>query len=183
MKLVSGSNSFNQEPVLKEIRKIARGGPIEILDLGIGAGIFGQLLRKNFASSRIVGVEIWGKNENALWKNYDKVFIEDIRKFVKNSHKYDIILLMDVLEHLNNKEEGMTVLKSVIKIARKAVIISMPISSYPQPPCENPFEAHNYFFTEKELRGMGMKKIRSKFALISQFPFISRLGVFVLEKK
>jgi hypothetical protein len=85
--------------------------PLRILDIGIGCGIYGFLIRQyceimhgRFKKSdwqlQIDGVEIYEAYRNPVWDYaYDKVHVVDIRKIVNNLGMYDVVLCIDVLEH------------------------------------------------------------------------------------
>lgn len=65
--------------------------------------------------------------------------------------QYDVILMNDILEHFE-KSEGITLLKSLIKITKKAVIISTP--QFPDSQNEylgNRYEAHKSRWTNLDL--------------------------------
>jgi hypothetical protein len=71
---------------------------IFILDVGAGCGTYGKLLYNYFEN--IHAIEIYPKYLEMFkfeqW--YDKVFIEDIKKF--DYTNYDLLIMGDVIEHL-----------------------------------------------------------------------------------
>lgn len=75
----------------------------KILDVGIGSGVYGKLL-KAFYYENIDGIDIWPKdiNETGLNYIYDNIYIEDILDF--EFDHYDLIIMGDVLEHIPLKE-------------------------------------------------------------------------------
>ena len=70
-----------------------------ILDVGPGQGTYSNLLRNH--GYRMDAVEIWAPyvDEFNLRTKYDNVYIGNIMQF--DWHKYDVIILGDVLEHLS----------------------------------------------------------------------------------
>lgn len=184
---MGASNSSNQKPILTLINKTVSSKnlkKIEILDLGCGYGNFGKLIKKNIKIPvKITGVDIWEKYRNRRWSYYNKIVIKDIKDFLrKNKKKFDIVLLIDVLEHLD-KKDGERVLKKIIKISRKAAIISTPVAKYPQKKVfGNPYEKHRYIWKESEILKKGFKRIMNKRILMVYWPFTSKLGVYCIEK-
>ncbi len=99
--------------VLHFIRSLQPGS---ILDVGIGTGSYGLLLRQYLDIAqlrvqpedwrvRIDGVEIFEQYENPVWDYaYDDVFIGDIRELVAELSDYGVVLCNDVLEHLPREE-------------------------------------------------------------------------------
>jgi len=110
-----------------------------ILDVGPGWATYSKLLRS--------GGEIWHAVEiykpyvdrYDLNKHYDKVFVNDIKKFDPKII-YDIVILGDVVEHLNNKD-SIHVLKKLFVYSRWC-IISLPLTAETHYPSEN---ASSYF--------------------------------------
>ncbi|VVB76149.1 Ubiquinone biosynthesis O-methyltransferase [Candidatus Tiddalikarchaeum anstoanum] len=186
------SDLFNRKPVLDFVSsKINNKKKFRVLDLGAGLGLFGELLRKKFKNNLwIDGVEVWKKYKNFLWKNYDKVYEENIEDFLlKNKKKYDLILLIDVIEHFD-KAKGFKII-NLIKKYGDSILVSTPITYFPQGEAfKNPYETHKSLWSKKELEKEGFKLIKSKRVLqdltkIFQFkncPLSAELGVFSYEK-
>ena len=142
------------------------------------------MIKKRGINAKITGVEIWKNYRNQKWECYDEIVIEDIRDYLKKvKKKYDIVLLIDVLEHFS-QEDGIQVLKSLIKITKKLLVVSTPVRKYPQGSWRgNPHEEHKYIWSEKKLSTFGLKNIYS--AWIPTFTFwppITKLGIYVLER-
>ena len=71
-----------------------------LLDVGCGDGIWSDLLKSHF--SILDGVEICAYNVERfnLISKYNTLYVQDVRTFTPEKH-YDVILLMDVIEHLS----------------------------------------------------------------------------------
>ncbi len=90
--------------------------PSRILDIGVGMGTYGFLLRQylDIANGRIRkhewrlvinGIEIFEGYRNPVWDYaYDEVKIGDIRDFLPELPQYDLVLCNDVLEHFQYSE-------------------------------------------------------------------------------
>lgn len=114
-------------PIMLEVMALQ---PHSILDIGVGTGKWGTLVReytdlwnqksKIFdlkAPDAVVidGIEIYKDYENSLWHNYNYVVVGDACDIVPRleSH-YDLALFIEVLEHIP-KEAGQTLIVEVLK--------------------------------------------------------------------
>lgn len=117
--------------------------PARILDVGIGLGTMGLLLRQVLEVSRgrlhrpewmvrIEGVEIFPPYRNPLWTYaYDAIHEEDIRTFLATgAPRFDLVLCCDVLEHFP-LAEARRILDDLLRLAG-AVIITTPTAEYAQ---------------------------------------------------
>ncbi|MDI6602294.1 MAG: glycosyltransferase family 4 protein [Thermoanaerobacteraceae bacterium] len=112
--------------------------PASILDIGVGFGKYGLLMRdlleipkgryhKGDWTIKIDGVEVFENYKTPLYEYiYDNIYWGNILNLIQSLEKYDIILLIDVIEHFT-KEEGMMLIKQLINHCNKAVIVSTPI--------------------------------------------------------
>lgn len=102
--------------------------PKTVLDLGIGYGLFGAIVREYLDDgvqpwkTKLMGVEGFEEYRTPQWGVYDDVIIGDIKHYVNgrltghNNYPlptYDFILLSDVLEHFE-KEEGRNLIYDII---------------------------------------------------------------------
>lgn len=95
-----------------------------ILDIGPGWGTYVKLLKHSGQKWHCVEIHKPYVETFKLKDLYDKVFIKDIRKF-DLPKKYDVVLLGDVLEHVNLKD-GQKLLKKVFTSA-KYCLVSLPL--------------------------------------------------------
>lgn len=178
-----------RRPILKFLAdKISRDGgqSSQILDLGIGSGTFGKLIKTRIPSpTRITGVEIWEKYRGRNWAYYDEIILEDIRAFLaRDSRAFDFVLMIDVLEHFE-KPYGEEVLRDLRCRAQRAIIVSTPITDYPQGPFRgNQNEVHRCIWRRRDLKSAGFRKIYSTWSLtFAVWPPVAKLGVFVFDKQ
>jgi len=105
-------------PVMNHILRIQ---PRTVLDIGIGIGKWGALVREYTDiwcrrltraewQTKITGVEIFEAYRNPLWELYDTIIIADIRNLLDQLPAYDAILFFEVLEHLP-VEDGQRILQ------------------------------------------------------------------------
>ncbi|WP_442597931.1 glycosyltransferase [Neobacillus sp. D3-1R] len=143
--------------ILDEVEKYK---PISILDIGIGFGKYGVLLRERFElpyqryykddwTIRIDGIEAYKGYENPIHDYvYDHVYYDSVSNCIEKLPLYDVVLLIDVLEHFE-KEEGQKVIKKILKHTKKALIISTPL--YPANQGDylaNKYEEHKSRWTQ-----------------------------------
>jgi len=83
---------------------VSKSGQLNILDLGCGNGVLGQDIRNKYGDKHyLCGIEIDPQCAEMARPYYDDLFIGDIMnlQFLKGSwRKFDLILLVEVIEHL-----------------------------------------------------------------------------------
>jgi hypothetical protein len=127
--------------------------PVSVLDVGVGFGKYGMLLREylkfwspmdelNVRTGRIDGIEIFESYITSGQKYYyDSIYIGNALDIMPKLKSYDLILIIDVLEHLSH-DDGQKLLTLCQKKA-DYVIISTPIKMNVQGPAfGNEFEMH-----------------------------------------
>ena len=142
--------SSNVDKIPMVIRQAQKFEPHKILDVGVGFGKYGMLLREYlellvpaerqqdpcYLRSRwtrtIHGIEIFGDFLQD-WHRcfYDEIFVGDVREILPTLlPDYDLVLLCDVLEHMD-MPEALAVLYYCERISAH-VIVSLPAGEYPQ---------------------------------------------------
>jgi tetratricopeptide (TPR) repeat protein len=129
--------------------------PASVLDVGCGFGLWGFLCREYLDvfcervqpeqwKVRIDAVEVFEPyiqaHQRAL---YDSIIVADIRDAAPRLDSYDLIIVGDMIEHLD-KAEGMEVLECLYEKAHKALLVNVPIGSGWDHPEKhgNPAELH-----------------------------------------
>ena len=149
-----------------------------VLDLGCGGDSPIQYCNVSFS----VGVELF---ESYLQKTKKKVIHNqcikaDIRKIEFKPKSFDIVVALDVLEHLT-KEEGSELIKKMEKWARKKIIVFTPNGFVWQDDYDyNPFQVHKSGWDVQEFDKLGFKvfgingwkRLRGYSALIKYRPTI-----------
>lgn len=144
--------------------------PRSVLDVGIGFGKYGFLLREYVdlrsqssgrfdASVRTViidGIEVFEEYVTDLQRLiYDRIYIGDAKEVIGNLGPYDMILICDVIEHFK-KEDGLLFLEKVMARVQKAAVITTPAHSYPQGTAYgNPAEEHLSQWVVEDFRRFG----------------------------
>lgn len=140
--------------------------PKSILDIGTGFGKYGVLCREYLElwdgrqkyefTRRIDGVEVFGKYITPLHKFvYNNIFSEDIIELIDRlDFKYELVLLIDVLEHFN-KDQGKWLLETILSKST-GILVSTPKNPSPQKDAfDNIYETHRSKWTKDELSKIG----------------------------
>lgn len=139
------------------IKLLLPKGKLEVLDLGCGTGVAGEIFNKNYDHS-FVGVDVFDpylkKCERS--KYYQKCIKQDLRKF-RAEKKYDVVILFQVIEHLKYAESK-KLLQEAAKSAKKAVIVTVPNGECDQHEYDkNPYQKHKSEWNAKRLRKLGYR--------------------------
>ena len=144
--------------------------PRSALDIGIGMGKFGFILRevcdwchvlrdgvqrvsKEKWQSRLDGIEVCSGYITPLQEYlYDKIYIGPAQEIACKLGNYDLIFLGDVIEHFE-KNEGQQLLDILFEKANLGVLIITPVGEYEQNGIEgNPYEKHRSAWSYEDLR-------------------------------
>ena len=85
--------------------------PARVLDLGIGSGFLGAVVRQWVDlgarpwGTFLVGVEAWADYRNPLWDLYNLVVVDTIERYLdRHPETFGAVLLGDVLEHFGRDD-------------------------------------------------------------------------------
>lgn len=134
--------------------RVSASNPKSVLELGVGFGKYGVLVReiqeavngrcnKNDFKNLLVGVEGFPQYNNDNWANYNSVLTQDFsdESNWKDYAGYDMVLMIDSLEHVE-KVKAKKLLQFLIDNNRE-VIVSVPLGHCPQGAVfGNVFETH-----------------------------------------
>lgn len=147
-----------EDPVCWIIDKSAHS----ILDIGCGQGFPMKMIKVRMRVKKSVGVDLFkpyieiGKK----FKIHDKYIISDVRKIKFKDKSFDVILALQVLEHLK-KEDAWKVVDKIEKIAKKQIIIATPIGKMYHPMEDNNrLQLHKSGFYPEEFEKRGYRIIR-----------------------
>jgi 2-polyprenyl-3-methyl-5-hydroxy-6-metoxy-1,4-benzoquinol methylase len=150
--------------IIKVINTIDGIKPSSILDVGFGFGKYGLLLRERYDvrfkrvnrdqwKIKIDGVDIYdGYIAPHIQYIYSTIYIGHIHRLINNLLIYDVILLIDVLEHMA-KWKGIEVVKALYEKTNKLMLFSFP-NKFSGGECSdwpNRYEEHRCLWTQEEL--------------------------------
>lgn len=99
--------------------------PASILEVGAAAGLTLKWLKSRFPEAKTTGVEINGELLPELHRNVDIALIGPIEEVLPRLETYDLILCLDVLEHLTDPAGILRSLSRHLS-ALGQVIVSLP---------------------------------------------------------
>lgn len=128
--------------------------PLRILDVGPGWGKYSILVREYVdPEAQIVGIEIWPPyaEEHRLTALYDPLVIGDIRDQPADwLASFDIVLIVDVLEHLP-LEDGLELIEKI----PRWIVLATPRDFFENPPDLPEPERHVSHWTLEHLAETG----------------------------
>ena len=89
-------------------------------------------------------------------KLYKLLILADVRYLPFRPRSVDVVMALDLIEHLD-KEDGLKILMSMEKIARKKLIIFTPLGFLPLKPYDTILQLHRSGWYPKEFRTRGYK--------------------------
>ncbi len=131
--------------------KIQRLAPQSVVDVGAGYGKWGFLLREQLDwnpgrldrdtwTARIVGVEIFPYETPLYGWVYDELIRSDVLEAIDQIDGYDLVLLSDVIEHIE-KGPALGLLRRLVSQNRN-VIVCTPLDFFEQKIADNEHEHH-----------------------------------------
>ncbi len=139
--------------------------PRSILDIGIGTGSYGLLMRQSLDIGngrlqpsewqvKIDGVEIFEGYRNPVWSfAYSQVLMGDIRQLLPKLGFYDLILCNDVLEHFP-REEARNLVQTLLSKGR-VLLATTPNRDFPQGAWGgNEAETHHSLLDRSDFSGL-----------------------------
>jgi 2-polyprenyl-3-methyl-5-hydroxy-6-metoxy-1,4-benzoquinol methylase len=109
----------------REIRPLLPDHANRILEIGAGAGATLKWLKSFYLDAETTGVEINAALYEQLKENADVAIIDNIGACLTRLKSYDLILLLDVLEHIS---DATTLLRDIVNRLEPGgrVIVSVP---------------------------------------------------------
>lgn len=106
--------------------------PKDITILDVACGL--SLRSKYIPASARVGVDIYDEYFSHIESNVPYIVVKhDVRKLsdIFPPKSFDLVIALDIIEHVT-KEEGLNLIATCERIARKAVIFETPLGYIPQ---------------------------------------------------
>jgi hypothetical protein len=143
----------------------------KILDIGKGFGKYGFLIHeyagidntkklnpskflKDLSTIEIDAVEVDPDLMLPhLQQIYSKIYFGDILTIYKDLKSYDLVLMIDIIEHIAKKEA--TLLLKYLLLQKSKIIIATPINFFEQNLYESIYENHISHWTPKDFKKLG----------------------------
>jgi SAM-dependent methyltransferase len=157
------------------------------LDIGCGAGVYGKIIRLVFAERvQIDAIEIFPEyvRRYNLGRIYDEVVIGDIRnrEIIEGIAEYDLIIMGDVLEHL----EAYDAVRIAKEMSRKAKFLWCALPLKMDRPWSRGWMQNEEEYREnpagKHLHDWTGPEIFASFDILWLVPYI-HTGIFLIEGK
>jgi hypothetical protein len=160
------SSFASQIPVI--VHLMSSLAPASVLDIGKGFGKYGFLLHEycgidtsvrpnpamTLGQQSRVTIDAVESNPDYMWPHladlYRKIFTGRIERLYTELPQYDLVLMADVIEHLN-KEDGFKVVSHFVRCGA-AVIVSTPRNFFHQELFESSDEHHLSHWTPADFR-------------------------------
>jgi SAM-dependent methyltransferase len=115
------------EHVRTDVRALLPASATRVLEIGCGTGKTLAFVREHYkGSAYTVGVDGWAGGRESLAKNADEAIIADLNGAVPLNGSFDLILALDVLEHLERPEEVLGAIVRDHLAPGGTVIVSLP---------------------------------------------------------
>jgi len=151
-------------------KQLATQRPGRVLDLGIGSGFYGAVVRQWVDlgvrpwNTFLVGVEAWADYRNPLWDLYDVVVIDTIQGYLARfEEQFDSVILGDVLEHFESSEGAALLGQAQARVAPGGTLmVATPAVFVEQSAVDrNELERHRSVWTAADLRSLGFQTVLS----------------------
>jgi len=151
------TSHYNQLNEIVQISELVQ--PKSVLDVGIGNGKYGFLLREYLGINRefseedfiIDGIEGYEEYITEVHKKiYNSIYIMDLNnKLELPNCNYDLCLLIDIIEHFD-RDKGIEIIKQLLSIC-KILLIATPWNiGDPSIRHSNPMEDHKYQWKKRD---------------------------------
>ena len=149
---------------------LAEDKPKKILDIGCGTGETLTFLKSEFPNSELFGVDL---SESAIKysksRGHKQIYKASATSLPFKDDTFNIVLLLDVLEHIKDHQKAVNEAKRVLKKKGKIIITSPGLSFIWSKFDEN--QGHQRRYTRREIRALAQKaKLNVNF--ISYFNFL-----------
>ena len=173
---------FSQSSQLSAIVGFAEAlQPQSVLDVGVGMGQYGFLLRNNLENEHLFDVD--GSSASQRPREQWRVRIDGIEGYagyltpvhawayqdvrIGNAlallptvadASYELVIAIDILEHLDTVD-GLKLLAECRRVARRAALVSTPKIFHAQQVAANPLEDHRSLWTAVQLADAGFSRV------------------------
>ncbi|MGA0806584.1 MAG: class I SAM-dependent methyltransferase [Pseudohongiellaceae bacterium] len=172
------SQTSQLSPIISWVEQLK---PKSVLDVGIGMGQYGFLLRTKLEGLNLFRTEgtrgwltpreDWAVRIDGIegcagyltpvqeW-SYNHVFVADALAALARipDASYELVLAIDIVEHFE-KDDALRFLAELRRVSSRAALVSTPKDFYEQHVEANPLEDHRSHWDESELRAAGYSEV------------------------
>lgn len=180
---ISNNNEKYDENYFKifYLNKLPHDKNCSILDIGCGNGKYLNILKK-YDFKNLYGIDISKEQiEIAIKSNPQRVQCIDALKFLKDiKEKYDVILLIDVLEHLD-LNDSLEIINSIYRALKKdgKLFIQVPNALSPFSPLRYSDITHKRAYSKTSLIQTLNNSNFNNYQFYELFPFVHGLKSFI----
>ena len=159
-----------------------------LLDVGCGRGEPMRFLAGKLRLSS-TGIDIFAPylRECQRGRLHGQYVLGDVRRLPFRRKSFDVVLCMEVLEHLS-EEEGAQLIETLERLARRQVIFTTPVGDWDQHEFDdNVYQAHQRIWAPAEMKergyrvwGQGLRNLGGLSGIQSPLPLLLRPLVDVL---
>jgi ubiquinone/menaquinone biosynthesis C-methylase UbiE len=128
------SRSLIGNLLTKIVVLVEKKQPKNILDVGCGKGLVVSFLKRHLEKSSVEQMDFWGfdissENIQVAKKVFgnEKAFIADVYGIDLPERSFDLVLALEILEHLEKPQKA---LKQLQKITKRNILLSVPLEPY-----------------------------------------------------
>lgn len=115
-----------------------------LLDVGVGQGVFINILALLKIFKKLDGIDI-ANHKYLINLGFNFILMDATKLKYPNNH-FDVVVCMEVLEHLENDEEVPKIISELRRVASKKILITVPFNEQPLP------DYHKRSFSENKIR-------------------------------
>ena len=123
--LETGKDETYYSHVRYDINPLLPANATQIMDVGCGEGLTAAWLKQRYKGAKVIGVEGNAELRDGLRRKLDEVHIIDLNKGLPDVRGNDLILFLDVLEHLPDPLQVLKQARELLADGGK-VIVSVP---------------------------------------------------------
>lgn len=147
-------------------RRLAIQQPQRVLDIGIGFGMYGAVVRQWVDEgvqpwrTFLAGVEAWPPYRNPAWDLYNVIFVGSVEQYLKQHDElFDSIILGDIIEHFPKAEGGRLLEHLKQRLAPRGLLLLItPVGFHEQGAANgNPYECHHSSWSADDLQSLGFE--------------------------
>lgn len=153
--------------------------PSKILDVGCGTGHTLTFLKSTFPKAKLYGVDL---SKKAVFfskkRGHKNIYQANALKLPFKKEQFDVVLLLDVLEHIKDHQKVINETKRVLKKGGRIIVTNPALNFIWSSFDDN--QGHERRYTRRELRKLA-KSANMNLELISYFNFVLSPPIIIIR--